>query len=110
MALAVEMVERFHSTAAARECVDYWERTIKAGETPEALTEITLSAGDGLSLPRLLKDAGLVESSSEAGRKLDEGAVRIDGEVVRDRARRIDAGFVGVVQVGKRKFARVCVQ
>jgi tyrosyl-tRNA synthetase len=110
MALAVEMVERFHSTAAARECVDYWERTIKAGETPEELVEITLSAADGVSLPRLLKDAGLVDSSSEAGRKLDEGAVRIDGEVVRDRARRIDAGFVGVVQVGKRKFARVRVE
>jgi len=107
MTLAVEMVERFHSSAAARECVAYWEKTFQLGELPADLIEQTLSAGEGVSLPRLLKDLGLAESSSDAGRKIEEGAVKIDGEVVRDRSLNLKAGFNAVLQVGKRRFARV---
>jgi len=75
---------------------------------PEEMPELSLESNDGrMGVAHLLKDAGLVSSTSEAFRMIKQGAVRIDGVKVEDRGLEIDAGTTGVYQVGKRKFARV---
>ena len=75
------------------------------GGVPEDIPEVRL-AGAPLAIGALLKQAGLVPSTSEAMRLIEQGGVRIEGQVVGDKALRVDAG-THVVQVGKRKFARV---
>jgi tyrosyl-tRNA synthetase len=104
VALAQEIVARFHSRAAAEAAlVDFVNRS--KGGIPDDVPEVTL-AGAPLGIGQLLKQAGLCPSSSEALRMVEQGGVRIDGTVVSDRALQVDAGNF-VLQVGKRKFARV---
>ena len=75
---------------------------------PEDMPEIELAAPDGrLPIGNLLKEAGLVSSTSEALRMIKQGAVRIDGERIEDRSLELEAGSSSVYQVGKRRFARV---
>ena len=78
---------------------------------PDEMSEVTVQTGDDgtIGIASLLKEAGLVGSTSEAFRMIKQGAVRIDGERVEDRGLAIAAGTTGVFQVGKRKFARVAV-
>ncbi len=102
--LAREITERFHGRAATDEAeADFARRT--AGGVPDQIPEITL-AGAPLGVGALLKQAGLVPSTSEAMRLVEQGGVRIDGAVVSDKALKVAAGTL-VLQVGKRKFARV---
>jgi tyrosyl-tRNA synthetase len=106
--LAQEMVERFHDRAAAQRALQDFEARFKHDAIPEDLPEVTLSANaDGLPLPQALKTAGLTPSTSEAIRMIEQGGVKIDGEKVSDKALRLRAGATVVMQVGKRKFARV---
>jgi tyrosyl-tRNA synthetase len=102
--LAKEITARFHSRAAA-DAAEQDFRHRAAGGIPDEIPEVSL-AGAPLAIGVLLKQAGLVPSTSEAMRLIDQGGVRIDGAVVSDKALRVVAGTV-VVQVGKRKFARV---
>ncbi|MEK8053372.1 tyrosine--tRNA ligase [Ideonella sp. DXS22W] len=104
VALAREIVTRFHNAAAADAAEADFNNRAKGG-IPDDIPEVTL-AGAPLGLGALLKAAGLVPSSSEAMRMVEQGGVRIDGAVVSDKGLKIEAGTV-VVQVGKRKFARV---
>jgi tyrosyl-tRNA synthetase len=104
--LAREITARFHGTAAAESAQADFELRARGG-VPEEIPELSL-VGAPLAIGALLKQAGLAPSTSEALRLIDQGGVRIDGEVVRDRALRIGAGCF-VLQVGKRKFARVTV-
>ena len=104
VALAQEIVTRFHSSAAATDALADFVNRSKGG-IPDDVPEITL-AGAPLGVAHLLKQAGLCASTSEAMRMVDQGGVRIDGAVVSDKAVKIEAGTV-VLQVGKRKFARV---
>ena len=77
---------------------------------PEDIPEVSLGADeDGMSIANVLKDAGLTTSTSDAMRMVRQGAVRIDGERVDDPRLRLSAGFSGVCQVGKRRFARVVI-
>jgi tyrosyl-tRNA synthetase len=102
--LAQEITARFHGAAAAEAAqADFIHRA--RGGIPDQIPELHLS-GAPLAIAPLLKQAGLVPSSSEALRLIDQGGVRIDGAVVSDKALKLGAGTV-VVQVGKRKFARV---
>ena len=102
--LAKELTARFHSAAAADAAeADFINRS--RGGIPDDVAEITLS-GAPLGIGGLLKAAGLVPSSTEGLRMVEQGGVRIDGVVISDRALRLDAGTF-VLQVGKRKFARV---
>jgi tyrosyl-tRNA synthetase len=102
--LAHEITTRFHGAAAADEAMaDFRHRA--AGGVPDDVPEITLR-GAPLAIGAVLKQAGLVPSSSEAMRLIDQGGVRIDGGVVADKALKVGAGRF-VVQVGKRKFARI---
>ena len=102
--LAREITARFHSAAAADAAeADFHNRS--RGGIPDEIAEVRLS-GAPLAIGALLKQAGLAPSTSEANRLIDGGGVRVDGSAVGDRALRLDAGSY-VVQVGKRKFARV---
>jgi tyrosyl-tRNA synthetase len=104
VALAQEIVTRFHSRRAAEEALADFELRARGG-VPEDIPEVRLG-GAPLGIGALLKQAGLVPSTSEALRLVEQGGVRIEGQVVSDKALKIDTG-THVVQVGKRKFARV---
>ncbi|MCE1244235.1 tyrosine--tRNA ligase [Oryzomicrobium sp.] len=106
--LAKEIVARFHSAAAADEALAEFESRFRQGVLPEDMPEVHLECGtEGLVVAQLLKQAGLTASTSEALRMIDQGAVKIDGERVEDKGLIIAAPASLVVQVGKRKFARV---
>ncbi|QWT19757.1 tyrosine--tRNA ligase [Bacillus sp. NP157] len=106
--LARELATRFHDAAAAEQAIAGWHAVVTGqGDTSLLpLTDIQAPA-EGFRLASLLTAAGVTPSNSEANRKLKERAVRIDGEVVEDAARVFTAGFEGVLQVGKRNFARI---
>ncbi|OFA01968.1 tyrosine--tRNA ligase [Duganella sp. HH101] len=104
VALAQEIVARFHSQGAAEEALNDFVNRSKGG-IPDDVPEITLP-GAPAGIQQLLKSANLCASVSEAGRMIDQGGVRIDGTVISDKTVKIEAGTF-VLQVGKRKFARV---
>jgi tyrosyl-tRNA synthetase len=108
---AQEIISRFHDRAAAEKALADFEARFKQGAIPDDIAEMTLDGGEaGLPVTQLLKQAGLVSSTSEAMRQIDGGGVRIDGEKVADKGLVIAKGSTVVAQVGKRKFARVVVQ
>jgi len=102
--LAREITTRFHGAAAAEAAVQDFHRRA-AGGVPDEIPEVALS-GAPLAVGALLKQAGLAPSTSEAMRLIEQGGVRIDGATVSDKGLRLGVGSI-VVQVGKRKFARV---
>ncbi len=109
--LALELVTRFHDRAAARAALDDFERRFRQGVAPEQMPEVEVDAQGGtIAIASLLRAAGLTGSTSEALRMIDQGAVRIDGERVEDRALAVPAGSTHIYQVGKRRFARVRVR
>jgi tyrosyl-tRNA synthetase len=102
--LGQEIVERFHSKQAAEEALADFNNRARGG-IPDDIPEMTLS-GAPLGIGQLLKQANLCPSTSEALRMVEQGGVRIDGVAVSDKGLKVEAGSF-VVQVGKRKFARV---
>ena len=104
VALAKEITARFHSAAAADAAEQDFQNRSKGG-IPDEIPEVSLT-GAPLGIGALLKSAGLAPSTSEANRLIDGGGVRIDGAAVSDKGLKVAAGTF-VVQVGKRKFARV---
>jgi tyrosyl-tRNA synthetase len=102
--LAKEITARFHSTAAAEAAHEDFQRRA-AGGVPDDIPDVALS-GAPLAIGSLLKQANLVPSTSEGLRLVEQGGVRVDGGVVSDKGLKLAAGRY-VVQVGKRKFARV---
>jgi tyrosyl-tRNA synthetase len=108
--LAQEIVARFHTQKAAEDALAEFEARFQKGVLPDDMPEITVSSTDGhIAVANLLKQAGLVASTSEALRMIDAGGVKLDGEKVSDKALKLKAGAVVVAQVGKRKFGRVSV-
>jgi len=106
--LAQEIVARFHSAEAAAAALAEFEARFRQGELPKDLPELELAApAAGLPVAQMLKLAGLVASTSEALRMIAQGGVRIDGERVSDKALALHAGSTLIVQVGKRRYARV---
>lgn len=109
--LAQELVARFHSRLAAEQALADFEARFKQGVLPEEMPEILVNAIDGsIGISQMLKQAGLVESTSDALRMIAQAAVKLDGERVSDKALQIKAGEIVVAQVGKRKFARISIQ
>jgi tyrosyl-tRNA synthetase len=102
--LAQEIVERVHSRQAAEDALADFDHRARGG-IPDEIPEVTIS-GAPLGIGQLLKQANLCASSSEALRMVEQGGVRMDGVTVSDKALKVDAGSF-VLQVGKRKFARV---
>ena len=108
--LGKEIVARFHSPAAADAALAEFESRFKDGAMPDDMPTITLAtAGAGLPIAQLAKQAGVVESTSEALRLIAQRGLKVDGDVVGDKGLVIEAGVTVVVQAGKRRFARVTV-
>ena len=108
VALAQEIVERFHNRVAAEQALADFEARFKQNAIPEDLPEILIPCGSsGITIAQLLKQAGLTPSTSEAMRMIEQGGVKIDGEKISDKGLTLQAGVSAVFQVGKRKFARV---
>ncbi|HIA07930.1 MAG TPA: tyrosine--tRNA ligase [Chromatiaceae bacterium] len=109
--LAEEIITRFHSAADARQAHANFIARFQKGAIPDEMDELTLDSQDGvLGIAHVLKGAGLTGSTSDAFRMLKQGAVRIDGERVEDRNTTLAAGSEQVIQVGKRRFARVTIR
>jgi len=117
--LAQEIVARFHSPAAAEAALAEFEARFRDGAMPEDMKEVTVEvppagaradARAGIPIAQLAKQAGVVESTSEALRLIAQRGLKIDGSVVSDKALMINAGQTVVVQAGKRKFARVTIK
>jgi tyrosyl-tRNA synthetase len=106
--LARELATRFHDAAQAETAIAGWHAVVRGeGDTSLLpLQDVVVPAG-GLRIGALLTAAGVTPSNSEAGRKLKERAVKVDGVVVEDAQLQLQPGFEGVLQVGKRNFARV---
>jgi tyrosyl-tRNA synthetase len=104
--LAREITARFHGAAAAEAAVEDFHRRA-AGGVPDEIPDVALT-GAPLAIGALLKQAGLAPSSSEALRLVEQGGVRVDGTTISDKGLKLEAGTF-VVQVGKRKFARVAL-
>jgi len=109
--LAQEIVARFHSAEAAAAALAEFEARFRQGELPKDLPELELAApAAGLPVAQMLKLAGLVTSTSDALRMIAQGGVRIDGERISDKSLALHAGRSLVVQVGKRRYARVTLK
>lgn len=107
--LAKEIISRYHNEAAAESAHQDFVQRFQKNAIPDDLPEVTLNAGaEGIAIANLLKDAGLVGSTSEALRMIKQGAVKVDGDKLEDGKLVVQAGEA-VYQVGKRKFARVTV-
>jgi len=110
VALAQEIVGRFHGADAARSALADFEARFKQHEIPENIAEVQLEAGaGGLTIAAVLKQAGLTPSTSDALRMLAQGGVKMDGEKISDKSLILARGASVVLQVGKRKFARVSI-
>jgi len=108
--LGIEIVDRFHGSGRGVRARDEFIARFQQGAQPDSIPEVTLHAsGDYLGLAQALKGAGLVASTSDAIRQIRQGAVRVDGERVEDIAMRLAVGASHVVQVGKRRFARISI-
>ncbi len=109
VALAQEIVTRFHSPSAAAHALAEFEARFRGNAAPADMPAVAVHAPQGLPIAQLLRQAQLAPSTSEAIRNIEQGGVRLDGEKVADRAAVIGPGTY-VLQVGKRKWARVTVQ
>ncbi|MGS1077017.1 tyrosine--tRNA ligase [Pseudoxanthomonas beigongshangi] len=106
--LARELTARFHDAAAAEQAIAGWHAVVRGeGDTSLLPLQDVAVPAEGLRIGALLTAAGITPSNSEAGRKLKERAVKVDGAVVEDPNQVFQPGFEGVLQVGKRNFARV---
>ena len=109
--LGEEIVERFHDRTAADAARETFIARFRGGAMPEDIPEKTLATGgEGIGIAAALTQCGLTASNSEAFRMLKQGGVRIDGEKVSDRNLQLQAGFNGILQVGKRKFCQAHVE
>jgi tyrosyl-tRNA synthetase len=107
---AQEIVARFHSLADAEKALADFQTRAKGG-VPDDVPEVSITIeSESIGIAQLLKMAGLVESTSEAIRAIEQGGVKLDSEKVSDRNFQLNKGLVVVAQVGKRKFAKVTVR
>jgi tyrosyl-tRNA synthetase len=109
--LAEEIIERFHSLADAKKARENFIARFQKGAMPDEMPEkMIASSSDGLPIANVLRDGGLVSSTSEAMRMIKQGAVKIDGNKVTDKSLVCLPGTTHVYQVGKRRFARITIQ
>ena len=109
--LCEEIIERFHSREDAVAAREAFIARFQQGQMPDDIPEKTLdSAGEGIGIAAALSQCGLTSSNSEAFRMIQQGGVRIDGEKVSDRTLKLEPGFKGILQVGKRKFCNATVE
>jgi len=110
VAFSSEIVARFHGASAAQAAVADFEARFRRDEMPADIPEVKIaSKGAPLPITQVLKQAGLTGSTSEAVRMIEQGGVKLDGEKVNDKGLKLSGGACVVLQVGKRKFARVTI-
>ncbi|MGZ5034760.1 MAG: tyrosine--tRNA ligase [Usitatibacter sp.] len=108
---AQEIVERFHDRGAAEAALEDWNARFRDGGMPADLEERTITvATDGSAIAQVLKSSGLCPSTSEALRMIEQRGVKVNGDTVADKALKLAAGSTYVLQVGKRKFAKVTLK
>jgi tyrosyl-tRNA synthetase len=107
---AMEIVSRFHSPASAQQACDDFIARFKHGQMPEQIEVVEISTNTDTPLSNVLKQAGLLTSTSEAMRMIKQGAIRIDGVKISDTNLIIPKGSEHIYQVGKRKFARIILK
>ena len=109
--LAKELIARFHDEDSAQAAHQEFINRFQKGAMPDDIPEVDVSAENGeIAIANLLKEAGLVASTSEALRMIKQGAAKIEGEKIIDRNLMVASGHAAIYQVGKRKFARVTVK
>ena len=109
--LCEEIIERFHSREAAVAAREEFIARFQRGQMPEDIPEKSLdTAGEGIGIAAALSQCGMTSSNSEAFRMIAQGGVRIDGEKISDRTLRLEPGFTGILQVGKRKFCKATIK
>jgi tyrosyl-tRNA synthetase len=108
--LAQEFVARFHGEREAVEALADFEARFQRKAIPEDIPEVRVAVGEGMPVYKVIQEAGLTGTASEAARMIEQGAVKLDGERLEDRARLLVAGARVVLQVGKRKFAAVVLE
>ncbi len=108
--LAKEIIKRFHDEQAAENAQQDFIQRFQKGAIPDDIPEKTVNCVDGrIAIGNILKDAELVNSTSEAMRMIKQGAVKMDGEKIEDPKKVFTTGICAVFQVGKRKFARITI-
>jgi tyrosyl-tRNA synthetase len=108
---AQEIVARFHDRTAAQAALEEFESRFRHGGVPDDLVEQSIDApAEGLAIAQVLKSSGVCPSTSEALRMIEQRGVKVDGETVTDKGLRLLAGSTHVLQVGKRRFARVTLR
>lgn len=108
--LCEEIIERFHSREAAVTAREEFISRFQRGQMPDEIPEKMLeTAGEGIGIAAALSQCGLTVSNSEAFRMIQQGGVKIDGEKISDRTMRLEPGFSGILQVGKRKFCKATI-
>ena len=108
--LAKEIVTRFHNAEAADAAEQEFINRFRKGAVPENIPEVTLeNGGEAMGILKLIKEAGLAPSTSEAGRNVTQGGVHLNGEKVTDKALQVQPGTY-TLQVGKRKWAKVTLK
>jgi tyrosyl-tRNA synthetase len=112
VALAKEIVGRYHDVGAADEALASWDAQFSRREVPDDMPLVTLSAGgeDGIWIPKALAEAGLAKSSSDGRRRVEQGGVSVDGEKVTDTQAKLGRGGSYVVKAGKRAWAKIAVE
>ena len=106
--LAEEIVTRFHNSKSAQDAKNDFVKRFSNNAIPDVIDEIEIKIDpEGISFANILKEAGLVSSTSDAHRMIKQAAVKIDGERVEDGKQILQEGFSAVIQVGKRKFAKI---
>ena len=106
--LAKELIARFHSDDAAEQAHQDFIKRFQKNALPDEIPEVTIESGEAMAIGNLLKEAGLVASTSEAMRMIKQGAVKLNGEdKVTDGKLMIEVGSEQIYQVGKRKFAKI---
>ena len=107
LALARLIVARAHGKEAAKAAEEHFTKVVRRGEAPEDVPELALDGDDPVHLPKLIADAGLAASTSEARRLIGQGAVKLNGEAVSELDLPRETLANGLLQVGKRRFARL---
>ena len=108
--LGREIVARFHGEKAGEAALAGFIARFQQGATPDDMPDVTITTAGSMAIPQLLKEAGLTASTSEAMRLVRQGGVRLDNEKVADPGLAVPAGSTHILQVGKRKFARVTLR
>ncbi len=107
---AKEIIARFHSDKDADEAHQDFINRFQKGAMPDDIPELSLNSdSETIGIANLLKETGLVSSTSEAFRMIKQGAVKIDGEKVSDKSLQLERGTAHIYQVGKRKFAKIAI-